>query len=99
MPRLFSAINLCLFVGLTFVSFPGPVVLGQQPGEQAKPSGEPIEHLPLALAMTQPTFLTPERRQQNLLVGGNFEDDAASKWKLNSFRGNKLSGAIEGSLV
>ncbi len=59
----------------------------------------PIEHLPIGVAMTRPSFLTPERRKQNLLVGGTFEDDAASKWKLDSFRANMKSGAIEGGVV
>ena len=65
-----------------------------------QPTGQlPLVALPPATETSRPEFLTPERRQQNLLVAGTFENDAASKWKLNSFRDNKLSGAIEGGVV
>ena len=66
----------------------------------AKPQfSQPMRQLPPGSDMSRPEFLTPERRQLNLLVGGTFEGDAASKWKLNSFRANKESGAIEGGVV
>lgn len=59
----------------------------------------PIDHLPHSMALNVPTYLTPERRQQNLLVGGTFEDDAANQWMLSSWHDNNLSGAVEGGVV
>lgn len=59
----------------------------------------PSEHLLPSIVQLRPSFLTPERRKQNLLVGGTFEGDAASKWKLDSFRANLQSGAMEGGVV
>ncbi|RLS58210.1 MAG: hypothetical protein DWH91_02830 [Planctomycetota bacterium] len=56
----------------------------------------PVDHLPLAVVIHRPSFLTPERRKQNLLVGGTFEGAAAGQWKLNSFRANTGAGGIAG---
>lgn len=56
----------------------------------------PSEQLLPSVVQVRPSFLTPERRLQNLLIAGDFEGDDARRWKRHSFRENKLSGAIEG---
>lgn len=85
---------------------PTKVTLPATPPAQPAPANpvangerQPIQQLPNGVELIRPSFLTPERRQQNLLVGGTFEGDAASKWKLESFRANKLSGAMEEGMV
>ena len=60
-------------------------------------SGEVFNHLPFAqlpheVAVHLPAFLTPERRKQNLIAGGTFEDGSGGTWKGNSWRSN--SGSV-----
>ena len=59
----------------------------------------PADQLSPDVAMYQPGFLTPERRKLDLLVGGAFEGNAASRWKLSSWRGNDKSGSIQSGIV
>ncbi len=57
----------------------------------------PIDQLPLAVAMSRPTFVTPERRKQNLIVGGTFEDGSGGTWKVNTWRQNKAAATVVSS--
>lgn len=59
----------------------------------------PIDQLLPAVAMARPGFLTPERRKQNLLVGGTFEDGSGGTWTVGSFRGNAAAAAVEGGVA
>jgi WD40 repeat protein len=63
----------------------------------------PSEHLLPSVVQLRPSFLTPERREQNLLVAGNFEGDAGQNWKPTSWRKSDLkeggTGTIEGGDV
>lgn len=59
----------------------------------------PSEHLLPSVAMARPGFLTPERRKQNLLVGGTFEDGSGGTWTVGSFRGNAAAAAVEGGVA
>lgn len=54
----------------------------------------PIEHLPSGVAMTRPGFLTPERRKQNMIVGGTFEDGSGGTWKVNTWRQNNAAATV-----
>ena len=59
----------------------------------------PADQLSPDVAMFLPGFLTPERRKLDLLLGGAFEGDAASRWKLSSWRGNNNSGSVQSGIV
>lgn len=56
----------------------------------------PMEQLPVNVVANRKNFLTAERRQQNLLVGANFEDTPNDKWKPWSERAQRDVG---GSIV
>ncbi|MFM9960132.1 MAG: SUMF1/EgtB/PvdO family nonheme iron enzyme [Planctomycetaceae bacterium] len=59
----------------------------------------PVDLLLPTVAMTRPGFLTPERRKQNLLVGGTFEGGSGGTWTTGSFRGNAVAAAVEGGVA
>jgi uncharacterized protein (TIGR03067 family) len=56
--------------------------------------GLPIDQLLPSVAMTRPGFLTPDRRKQNLIVGGTFEDGSGGTWNVNTWRQNKTVATV-----
>jgi COMPASS component SWD3 len=54
----------------------------------------PFAQLPREIAVHLPAFLTPERRKQNLIIGGTFEDGSGGTWKGTSWRSNKAAVAV-----
>ena len=51
-----------------------------------RPDLRPFAEADREFAAQRPAFLTPERRKQNLLTGGTFEDGAGGNWAVRSYR-------------
>lgn len=54
--------------------------------EEKRPDLRPFIEADREFAMQRPEFLTSERRKQNLLTGGTFEDGPGGRWTVHSYR-------------
>lgn len=54
--------------------------------QQKRPDLRPFQEADREFSMLRPAFLTAERRQQNMLAGGTFEDGAPGDWAVRSYR-------------
>lgn len=54
-----------------------------------RPDLQPFIAFQRELMILRPAYLTPERRKQNLLIDGTFEDGGDGKWMLRAYRSDR----------